>query len=326
MKGLELAKAYYDTYGKQMIHTLFPEYEGKIAIGLAGQGSECFGFDDELSTDHDFGPCFCLWLTPEIYRAIGQDLQNAYNQLPKSFMGFAAREESPHSGDRVGVQAIDTFYRRQIGRPDAQLSLIEWLYTPESRLATVTNGQVFHDPLGEFSRIRNDLLRFYPEDVRIKKIAARAVTMAQAGQYNYARCMCRGETVAAQLALSEFVRHTVSMVFLLNKKYMPFYKWMHRALRELPVLGTIHGLLQELSVNGLSLDSWRNAPPKELLMTLNMGDKNVAIIEEICGMVKNQLQDEGLTHCDDTFLAAHAGDIMRHIADETIKSMHMLEG
>lgn len=77
-----------------MIHTQFPEYEDRIAVGLAGHGSECFGFDDDLSKDHDFGPAVCLWLTDDDYDSIGERLAAEYDKLPKSFLGVAARIET----------------------------------------------------------------------------------------------------------------------------------------------------------------------------------------------------------------------------------------
>ena len=46
VKGLELARAYYETYGKPMIEEKFPEYRDRIAAGLVGEGSECLGYDD----------------------------------------------------------------------------------------------------------------------------------------------------------------------------------------------------------------------------------------------------------------------------------------
>ena len=65
MRGIEEAKKLYEEKGKGMIHSLFPEYEGQIAVGLAGHGSECFSFDDDISRDHDFESGFCLWVTDE---------------------------------------------------------------------------------------------------------------------------------------------------------------------------------------------------------------------------------------------------------------------
>ena len=67
MKGLELSEKFYLEYGAPMIAGDFPHLEGKIAVGLAGEGSECLGYDDDVSRDHDFEPSFCMWLTDEDY-------------------------------------------------------------------------------------------------------------------------------------------------------------------------------------------------------------------------------------------------------------------
>ena len=60
MNGMKLAKAYYDAYGQAMLAQL-PDLAGKVAAGLAGSGSECLGYDDDISQDHDFEPGFCLF-------------------------------------------------------------------------------------------------------------------------------------------------------------------------------------------------------------------------------------------------------------------------
>jgi len=49
MKGLDLAEAYYGSVGLAMIRERFRAFEDRLAVGLAGPGSECFGFDDEVS-------------------------------------------------------------------------------------------------------------------------------------------------------------------------------------------------------------------------------------------------------------------------------------
>jgi hypothetical protein len=135
------------------------------------------------------------------------------------------------------VLEIGAFYRGFIGPYQPPSNDDEWLALPENALAAATNGKVFQDPLGEFTRIRSALLQFYPEDVRLKKIASRCMTIGREGQYNFPRCVKRGEFYAAQYAETKFCADAMSMVFLLNKRYAPFYKWIHRALKELPDLG-----------------------------------------------------------------------------------------
>lgn len=309
MKGLELAKRYFSDCGLPMIRQSFPEYEDRIAAGLVGEGSECWGFDDEISRDHDWGPSFCLWLTDEDYEKIGGGLGAAYDSLPGDFLGFPKRAVSEFGGGRVGVIPTTHFYWKYTGLKRAPQTLLEWRRLPESYLSVVTNGEVFMDRLGEFSAIRKDLLAFYPEDIRIKKIVARAAVMAQAGQYNYARCIRRGEYVAAQCALYEFIKAALSMVYLLNKKYMPFYKWAHRGIRGLSILPETYELFAGLCKDDCTKDAYR---------------KREEMIEQFSALVIRELARQGLTDSDDDFLQNHCARIMQRIQNEQIRSLHIL--
>lgn len=85
ISGLALSRAFWNDLGKPLLAGAYSAYQGRIAAGLVGYGSECFGFDDELSRDHDFAPRFCLWLTDEDYDAIGEQLQADYDALSRDF-------------------------------------------------------------------------------------------------------------------------------------------------------------------------------------------------------------------------------------------------
>lgn len=312
MKGIELSQEYYMKYGLPMIRDKYPDYEGRIAVGLVGPGSECYGFDDDISTDHDFGPSFCMWLTDEDYAKIGAGLRDAYEKLPQTYMGYK-RIVSAHGEGRVGVFKITEFYRNYTGKPDASLTMDDWLHIPEHFFAEATNGKVFRDDLGEFSKIRSLLLNYFPEDVRIRKIAARASTMAQSGQYNYSRAMRRSEIVAARLSLDEFIRSTLSMTYLLNRKYQPFYKWAFRGTESFKILAETRKMIEKLVSLPLQKDAWSKENDYLWKYSLNMNDRAVELIESICGLVVKELTKEGLTDQTDPFLENHTASIMSRI-------------
>ena len=305
MKGLELAKYYYETTGRVMLERIYPELMPRMAIGLAGEGSECVGFDDEFSRDHDWGPSFCIWLEEDDYKKYGKGVQAVYNGLPREIAGFTGRQSNEMSDGRVGVLCTTDWYRRYVGYPEGPVTLEQWRRVPEAFLATAVNGEVFHDPLGHFSGIRQRLIDYYPEDVRIKKIAARAATMAQAGQYNYARCIRRKDRVAAQLAKAEFTKATLSMVYLLNRKYAPFYKWMHFGAKQLPILPRVAVQLEMLSRED--------------------GTDAAERIEGICMNISAELRRQDLIEKNAAFLLELCPDLMQHIRDPYLRKTHFMQ-
>lgn len=330
MKGLALCSAYFEAFGLPMLRQLeerYPALQGKFAAGLVGQGSECLGFDDAASADHDFGPSFCLWLPEKLYREYGGVCQEAYERLPKEFAGYPARQTTAFGQNRTGVLEIGDFYYRLIGREDAPKSNAEWMWIAESRLSQAVNGEVFLDEAGQFSAIRKELLSFYPQDVRMKKIAARAAAMAQSGQYNYSRLCRRGEWTGAFLALEEFIKNTCSIVHLLNNRYTPFYKWMHRSLSGLPILPEIYGLLDQLADDCDSRNAWRTAKEEDFLLgIINTKDSRAVLIETVCQLVIRELKRQGLSDAEDLYLETHALDIMGKIQDPAIASLQLMEG
>jgi hypothetical protein len=312
MQGLELCFRYYGDIGAPMLAERFPEYVGRIAAGLVGDGSECFGFDDAISRDHDWGPGFCLWLTAPDYAAIGGALQSAMDALPKAFFGIDGRNTSGFGEGRTGVFEIGRFYRRFLGLDRLPETLDEWRRLPESYLAAATNGRVFCDPLGAFSAFRKGLLAFYPEDIRLQMIASRCMTMAQAGQYNYSRCLQRGEYVAGQRAEAQFIDATISIVFLFNRRYKPYYKWMHRAMRELPILGEeMHRLTEDLVT---CPDRHRGSACYR---------QKVRLIEQICARVIAVLRDQGLSAGTSDFLLDHGPRVRARIQDPGIRALDL---
>ena len=129
--------------------------------------------------------------------------------------------------------------------------------------------------------------------------------MAQAGQYNYSRCRKRGEYGAAALAAAEFAKAGISMVFLLNNRYTPYYKWMLRAMGELPLLGDLRPSMEQLLTGG--------------------GDCS-GLIEEICGRVVRELQRQGLTGGNWEYLEPHALAVTETIRDGELRNLHLMEG
>ncbi len=310
MGGLELARAYYEAHGAPMLREQFPELLPRIAVGLFGSGSECFGYDDEISRDHDFEPGFMLLLPGEdaVDRRTAFLLERAYDRLPREFMGLRRGLMAPVGGPRRGVLRAGEFFAEKVGAPDGILTVGQWLSVPEYALAEAVNGELFHDGSGEVTAIRQRLSA-WPEDIRRKKLAGHLLLMAQSGQYNYVRCLAHGERAAAQLAAGDFVRHCMAAVFLLNGAYQPYYKWAFRALRALPRLSLLAELMEYL----LTTD---NEP--------ELARAKADVIEGMAADVIAELKRQGLTRAECGDLEKHAYSVNDGIGDGALRNLHVL--
>lgn len=307
MTGLELARAYWEATMPALLEGLDPQVRAVAAFGLVGAGSECLGFDDGLSRDHDFGPGYCVWLPSWAHARWGRKLQARYDALPAEFLGLS-RRATPLAGKRVGVFETGAFYRAFIGLGRAPETPMEWLRVPEQLMATAVSGEVFADPMGEFSSIRLALQGFYPEPVVRKKMAADLASMAQAGQYNLPRCLRRGDPVAANAARAEFLSSLVAALHLLSRTYMPFYKWAYRSLgSHARTAASLVGLVGKMA----------RAPVAEV---------SQADVELACGVVRRAVLALGWARTSSDFLLDVAREVQDGIDDELLRGLPIGEG
>ncbi|MBO5421060.1 MAG: DUF4037 domain-containing protein [Clostridia bacterium] len=310
MKGLELSEKFYYEYGEKMIKENFADVEKYLAVGLVGSGSECFGYDDEISQDHDFEPGFCIFIPDEsiIDSRTEFALERAYAKLPKEFMGYKRSPLNPVGGNRHGVIRISKFFEAKTGDKNADIPDVGWFCISEQFPLEATNGKIFCDNYGLMTQLR-EKISYMPEDVRLKKLAGNLVLMAQSGQYNYPRCIQRGETAAAQLALTEFVNTALKVIFLLNKKFMPYYKWTFRALRELEKLSCLYDSLEYLISSGNTKDE---------------AQKKQELVEEISAKIIDELVAQKLTRVDSVDLERHAYSVNDRIKDPETRNLNIL--
>lgn len=285
-KGIEISEDFYFNQVKPFILKNYPDLVRYSAFGLVGEGSECYGFDDEISKDHDFIKR-CSWFLP----------RDIISQLPITEINL---------GDGlVKIIAVEDFYKYYTLYEKGPLTLKEFRKVPQDLLSVATNGKIFEDNYGKFSYIRQRLLAYYPKDLVLKKLAYLCNKIAQSGQYNYQRCLKRNNLMGAQIALSEFLQYYCEFIHLINKKYMPFYKWQYRSLKSLHLLG-----------------EYTCSKMDDLLYYSDISEslQKIDIIEEMCEKLVGYLNKANLSNLNANFLKYHSSEIVKKINDEELKN------
>lgn len=282
--GLELGRELAHQVA-QDIELNLPDLAPYMCLALVGTGSECLGFDDAISEDHDFTKRCQLFLPADIYETNKERLQSYFKN---------------YAYGTVQVECISEFYQRYTLYSEGPQCEKEFRRVPQDLLCTATNGEVFLDNFGSFTHIRQRLLAYYPEDIRLRKIAYELNQLAQSGQYNLPRMLQRGDTIAASLALHQFVHHYMLLVHLFNKSYAPFYKWLYRHSCTLPILGNTvkHGIVELL-----------DAPITD----------TKSHIDRLCSAIIQELQRNGLSTSPIDFLTYQAKEVIQRIQDPLLR-------
>lgn len=290
-----------------MIKEKFAEYEDRIAVGIAGEGSDCFGFDDFISRDHDFGTGVVLWLTDEDYDGIGARLSAEYNSIIDSHPG---NNLTDRLRERRGVMTINGFYSNILGidcdLDKCEFSEEDWYTLDHNCLATAVNGEVYRDDLGKFSAFRRMLLNYYPHNIWKIRIVNELHKFSMTLQVNYARCMSRKDTVAARLCHMQGLEAAMQLYFLMKRVYPPYYKWIYRRLEELDSGGKYSALVKRLAESDIDISHWKGEYKANFI---NISDPIVDSAEQIAEMLVDMLREKGLINSMDPYLERYVGEI-----------------
>ena len=318
--GLAVSRAYFETYGSPMIAEQFGEYKDKIAVGLVGRGSDCFGYDDEISRDHDWGPGFCMWVTDETYEEIGEALQQAYEQLPQEFQGFK-RAKLINGKNRRGVMRISKFYRELVGAESYEE--IDWRQVTDYSLAAAVNGQVFRDAEGVFTAFRNKLEKGYPEKIRYLKLAESAARFSQTAQYNFSRLLQRGDRLTARMMVWDGVKEAMKLQHYIEGKYVPHDKWLHRSMEESQAGRDVGALINEITA-AIEVRGAQEKGNFDGVQTQRAGDSNVSqAIEKLGEYFAMEMYNLDLISDIDPYLDAHSQELVykSSLAEKSVEEL-----
>ena len=114
------------------------------------------------------------------------------------------------------------------------------------------------------------------------------------------------------MAVFEFAKCAMQVMFLLKKRYAPYYKWSFRALRELGEDGLAFSKQLEFLIT--------SANDEESVR------KKTETIEAVCKTVSTMLNGQNLTQADSAEMEQQAYIVNNFIADNNIRNMHILSG
>ncbi len=233
---IDISREFFDTVARPILEEHFPDETSLTAFGVFGLGSEALKMDDDLSRDHHWGLRIDALMPDRVFdnrREAIMDTLSAH--LPDSFQGHSLRE-GHLSGAGLAPDSLTGLLHRTIGLDQAPRTNEEWLGIPEEDITHLINGEIWHDPSGVFSKIRSAFVEYYPEPVRLRRIAHWCRYFSGMGTYALKRAILRNNDYYAATRFGTAIRLGVQLAFLLDKRYFPYDKWIMAYFERLPRL------------------------------------------------------------------------------------------
>lgn len=222
---------------RPLLHSHFPDETQHMAAGFFGYGSEVLRLDDQYSTDHHFGLRVNILLPEALKASKGQAIEDGLAaHLPHAWRGRELREGYTRTKG-VELASLEHHLRSTIGLDHPPQTLTEWLKIPEEDITHIVAGEVWHDPSGRFTAIRDTLAAYYPEPVRLRRLAHWCRYFSGMGVYALKRALLRDNQLYASTTFARSLRWGVQMAFLLDRRYYPYDKWMTEMFHRLPRMG-----------------------------------------------------------------------------------------
>ncbi|MGI5894361.1 MAG: DUF4037 domain-containing protein [Candidatus Merdivicinus sp.] len=247
IKGRILCKKFYQEAVRPILEEYFPQIP--YAAGLLGYGSDVLGYDDEVSTDHMWGPRLYLFLNAEDLFQKDNILQVLSQNLPCSLEGYSVNFSDPDPKDHgvrhpvmlekgpvkplIWIHTVSGFLQQYLGKDHPEKwNAVDWLICSEHRLLGISAGILYHDGIGMEEQIRS--LRFYPELVRDYLLASNWSLIAEEQAF-LRRCGDCGDEIGSRLVCGRISERLMRLCFLYCGQYAPYSKWFGTAFKELPI-------------------------------------------------------------------------------------------
>lgn len=268
--GLELAEALYKEAVAPILEKHMPDL--KYSAALIGSGSEVLGFDDNMSTDHHWGPRLMLFLDQAVLDARHDEIKNLLGKkLPFTIKGYSTAWTAPNIEDkgtqhmsqsvirpvnhRIEIFSIKGYFKEYVGiNIDEPLRVEDWLTIPFQKLRSITAGRLFRDDLS-LGKIR-DRFSCYPHDAWLYIMAS---CWSRIGEEEHltGRTGFAGDEIGSAVIASRLVRDIMRLAFIMEKVYPPYPKWLGKAFANLSCAPKLRPVLNDI----LKVSHWKERDP-----------------------------------------------------------------